>query len=952
MKETAQLRTAAVWGIAKPVILLPASLIANCSMHEVEAILAHELAHIRRWDLAAELVQRLIESVFFFNPAVWWISRQVRLEREACCDALAVSVIQEPARYAAVLADAAERTRSAAAMPAVMAMTEGSNGHLLDRVRRILVPESRPEMRLSWGTCLILMLLVAGGLYLLQRGTDVAVAVAAQILSDEERVERLAEEAQQGGVVGKKPEFDTVSVSGEVLFAPGVSHGPAQFHSIVDTLRGTVSGTGNIKGSKFEDTVPAGTIWLIFNADGVAPSVLGPFGPQDGPTIKNLEVSLSPGLSVPVTVVDENGAPADGVKVTLSVMTPPGGIGVANSVTDTNGQATLQDVAPGLAYRLRLSGAGYQETQSRDGPSRLNGPLKFSIQRAVPASGVVVDQQGQPIPNVEIREFGRVRQDMVYSYGMVGDAFATTDADGRFAVDQLRDGYTYRLLLEHPDFVPAILADVHPGDRGLRASLIKGVDVKIVIDDQVGELGPRTRVSWSQDAIIFGGGSPLSRDVSGHARLTPQDGKLTTRIAHVRAGKLELTVNGQTETFEVAGEKTQVTFTYAGRPERETRQVILRFFRNGNQVQPRGRLHVYGASLGSAGSRRSHHWIPVEDGTVTFPVEPPMQVHTESDGLIGFWFNSSQVDWPRIEAGSMPVEIPIEVQPAGAVPGQVLRPDGRPAADVSVNCRVEISSNDPADGYRHYTGGQSTKTDADGRYFVTPIPFAAQCTIAISDGFYRQVGAQFTMSPDEVSPTISLTMHEKTSLSGQVLDPDGRPAASFPISLEYEHAHGSMSWGPPQLTDGKGQFQFAGVNSQPSGQYAIQINDQPGIQPLRVTLSAGAPNVIRLKKGLTVTGTVVDLNGDPVPGVEVYAHFKNFRSPTGYPPYINADKVTDAQGRFQLTTLPDLPMLLGARQLWDHNEPTVHPGRTTHLTIQGKIAPWYAEKLKSHTAND
>ncbi|MCA9081609.1 MAG: M56 family metallopeptidase, partial [Planctomycetaceae bacterium] len=86
---TDHLNTPAVWGIVRPVLLLPATLATSLSAEQIEAIFAHELAHIRRWDPLVHLLQVIVECGFFFNPAVWWIGREIRRDREACCDALA-----------------------------------------------------------------------------------------------------------------------------------------------------------------------------------------------------------------------------------------------------------------------------------------------------------------------------------------------------------------------------------------------------------------------------------------------------------------------------------------------------------------------------------------------------------------------------------------------------------------------------------------------------------------------------------------------------------------------------------------------------------------------------------------------------------------------------------------------------------------------------------------------
>ena len=76
-------------GFIRPVVLIPASWLTQLTPQMIEVIIAHELAHIRRSDLWVNLVQRIIETLLFYHPAVWWLSSRIRLEREMCCDEIA-----------------------------------------------------------------------------------------------------------------------------------------------------------------------------------------------------------------------------------------------------------------------------------------------------------------------------------------------------------------------------------------------------------------------------------------------------------------------------------------------------------------------------------------------------------------------------------------------------------------------------------------------------------------------------------------------------------------------------------------------------------------------------------------------------------------------------------------------------------------------------------------------
>ncbi len=102
-----------VLGILKPMILLPVSLASGLAPDQIESVLAHELAHLRRYDHFVNLMQCVIESLLFFHPAIWWVSRRIRDEREHCCDDLVVACGAVPLDYAASLLRVAELSREA-----------------------------------------------------------------------------------------------------------------------------------------------------------------------------------------------------------------------------------------------------------------------------------------------------------------------------------------------------------------------------------------------------------------------------------------------------------------------------------------------------------------------------------------------------------------------------------------------------------------------------------------------------------------------------------------------------------------------------------------------------------------------------------------------------------------------------------------------------------------------
>jgi len=121
-----------VIGLVRPYILFPVSTVTGLSESQLRAVLAHELAHIRRHDYLVNLLQTAVETLLFYHPAVWWLSRRVRQEREHCCDDLAVEVCGDVMEYAGALAQL-EELRGCTSEPALAA----TGGDLLARIRRL-----------------------------------------------------------------------------------------------------------------------------------------------------------------------------------------------------------------------------------------------------------------------------------------------------------------------------------------------------------------------------------------------------------------------------------------------------------------------------------------------------------------------------------------------------------------------------------------------------------------------------------------------------------------------------------------------------------------------------------------------------------------------------------------------------------------------------------------------
>ncbi len=144
--ESIKVTTPMLIGYLKPVILFPIGMINRLSMEETEAVLAHELAHVYRNDFLHNMILSVIEMIFYYHPAVWWISANVRSERENCCDDLAVKLTGNKVTYANALVKLEELKLSR--IPSLAIPMARNKNMLLHRIQRIInQPQNKSQIR-------------------------------------------------------------------------------------------------------------------------------------------------------------------------------------------------------------------------------------------------------------------------------------------------------------------------------------------------------------------------------------------------------------------------------------------------------------------------------------------------------------------------------------------------------------------------------------------------------------------------------------------------------------------------------------------------------------------------------------------------------------------------------------------------------------------------------------
>jgi len=175
--QSALVHVPTVIGWMRPVVLIPASALVGLTPSQLEAVVAHELAHIRRYDYLVNLLQTAVEIILFYHPATWWLSREIRQEREHCCDDVAVEVCGDALVYARALTEI-EVLRNISPQLAMAA----DGGSLLSRIQRILgnSPEGS-DRTASWlaGAIVFVSVFVpaAGAQFFSHHGESVEAAV-------------------------------------------------------------------------------------------------------------------------------------------------------------------------------------------------------------------------------------------------------------------------------------------------------------------------------------------------------------------------------------------------------------------------------------------------------------------------------------------------------------------------------------------------------------------------------------------------------------------------------------------------------------------------------------------------------------------------------------------------------------------------------------------------------
>jgi protocatechuate 3,4-dioxygenase beta subunit len=778
---------------------------------------------------------------------------------------------------------------------------------LLERVRRVLRPGERPAARVSPSGLLLLLLGGPALLVILWRGTGAAVELVAQVLSPAERIERLeTAQAEYAPQVANRDGKDTLK--GTIRPADGRPlAGPVWlYHRTEKPGGGAIMGTLEQSRGEFSVEVPAGTTWLVATPEDYAPATVGPFDVRPGRTIDGIAIVLEAGSPAKIAVTDGRGAPVAGARVSAHlVIDGKGSVGASNGWTADRGGVVTIPHALERPYHFTVAAPGYEPLESVELTPSFERTTTLTLTPTRPARGVAVDPEGRPVAGALVRVFREEEENGVHEYHVSGPLLATTGGDGRFTLDSLKARTRYILFVTSKAGGRGISPPVRAGEEGVRVT----VGPRLTIDGTI-----RPRADAGEGASL-----PAVVDVTQTFRV-PNGGesnyRVGWRIPVDPGGHFSIADLLPCETLlEVGGHTVRVTPEKPGtlvtidlnEPATAipTRRVVLHVATPDGGIPPSGTISVSAGRPGAPPS--TNRECPLENGRAVLEPPVPSQVSYQLRSMVGYWFKDGSIE---IEPGEGEKVVEIPAVPAGAIVGEVLEADGRPAASgTTIYCRtveatpglqdeVFIKSNVPV--------------DAQGRFFASPLPLGGSYVAIASRGHNRSIGPTVRLDGSRPTQRITMRMARDAIADGRVVGPDGRPLAGVPVKLELVHPAAGQGWMPPTRTDEDGRFRFDWLSSELPGFQAIaQATEgyQPGVAALR---PGGLPVEIRLERGHVIEGRVLDARtGWPIPGVSIYAHRVGWVPGERYA--YEAQGKTDEQGRFRFSNLPEGSWMLNDR---------------------------------------
>ncbi|QDU47748.1 M56 family metallopeptidase [Gimesia panareensis] len=851
-----------VTGLLRPTILLPASVLSSLSVGELELILAHELAHIRRHDLWVNLLQRLAEVVLFFNPALWYLSHRISLLREYCCDEMTCQnnanehrpLAEARVAYSTALlrvAELAHRSRLSNQQLTSLSAAGRSPSEIRRRVARLFgEPLNEPLPVSRGGICTLLILTTALPVILFltsataQTAEQKPPADKADVKTADSNTETDSERLFQLKVVdpaGKPVPHVTVEIRSD----------PAP------TAKQIIRGKYLRKATygPFAQTNDQGELFIQiphqmqrFNLS-IKKRGFGPYWagwnvseyPQAVPD--EFTAILDQGWSVGGIVVDEAGKPIKGAKVSPSVKFKkrPGDtstLGVGTKITTDAEGRWRYDYVPGSKPDLHID-VNHPEFRSWRGRlSREKYGLKpdqsptqqIALKRGLSFTGTVTDENGKPIAGALIR-----------TKFLNDKRKATTDEHGVYVLSGCEPNLVRVVASAKGRALEMQEVRVSPDMDPVDFVLKPGGHIRIRVVDEQGKGIPKARIFFQRwrgriDYFEFDHiGQYADKNGVWEWNEAPLD---EFRADICRPGGMQLS-----EEPLVAREKEYVftpprALVVSGRVvDAKTKQPIKKFL-----VTP---------GLRNSNPRIGMNWIPRDsfeatDGTYRVRLHHDYPAHLVRIEAPGYQMAISR----DIQTDEGEVNIDFALKPAGDIAATILTPDKKPASNAKVALGVKGSQISVQNGEIDDSSTNATQVRANekGRFHFSARQEPWQLVITHPAGF-----AHYKSDSGPLPDPLPLTPWARVE---GVFKIGEKPGANLPLTIMTQV---TLSYGK----DEPNIFTHHDVTSDQLGRYVFQrvwpgkgrINRRPMLHgtngAMEVTSAIRIP--LQLVPGKTIT---------------------------------------------------------------------------------------------------
>lgn len=859
--------TPGVIGFFRPILLLPMSLATGVPSDDLEAILLHELAHIRRYDYVVNFFQMVIEALLFFNPAVWWINQQIRLEREACCDAAAVALSGRRLRYAELLMQwSRQAPRTHGEVAAMVGFSQSPKHSLVERIKRIALPNHTPQIHLRLSSILTMFLISALLLAALWKTTDTAVVFAAKILTPAQRADQIDQIDRSYGAqaVQKRPE-DRVTIEGTVRAEDGSSLPDDFYMSILAQSTTTSSSSGTrVKNGTFRYTMHEyfHTFYLLVERLDFAPAYVGPFHPEPGQTIDNIDVVLTHGFPSVIEVVDEKGDPIEGaaIKGHYDVFKTfwSGSQDLQDRMTDDHGRIIIKK-AIARSMKLDVQAPGYQYVRGLSIRPDPNQPAKLTLTASTPTTGTVLDDQtGQPVPGASLRLW-RDHTNQLYLEGQ-GDIWGTTGAQGKFVLPSLSGSQPYAFIVETSDYQYTRITDVVMGEdnRIVRLRPKRHIRGQVLGQPPVQSFYDSTSRSWTPKQPVLKYSCAFQDEYTygnGYAPLAQTDGRFTFDISDVYGDVIEIETGDKRASFKFGNEDIDdVVIDLRPLTERtpdsnDMRAVVLRF------SPPQGidcNDYLVSVSAVSQTDREAGHWgqwtkYSIRNDQIKLAVPVPGLISygrgsydprgDEGKYIRDFWIEGkSQIPVSRDKS---PFVIEIPLYPAGTIYGQIHVPNPAHLTKSSQDVDIQLLVVDEPDYVTLLDHDREIPFNGYWRprdkYSIAPVPLGGTYVMVARYQYGWIKSHPIRLEQGSSIIQYDLDFPRGVDVTGTITSDRSQPLANVSVSLQYTTKIGNRDWSTSRHVihaDHQGRFVFAGVNPNIKGTYSLRVESPEGYAPV------------------------------------------------------------------------------------------------------------------------